>query len=539
MSSLRTPYRYVVAVLVLVLVGYFGFHYAAIKTTKKPFDFLSKDRSENYRVKVVPASLSDEELNALPKDSFSYLAMIDAGSSGCRAHVYRYAKLGSLDGPLYVLPQHTSKKVKPGLSSFASNPEAAGVSLQGLVDFMKEQVPAADWAVTPIWLKATAGLRMVAEKEREAILDSVRAFLSAPAQSPFLFRRSWARVISGTEEGGFGWIAYNYLLRIIGPRASDIDPRTAAFAVIEMGGASAQVSQLAPSAAAAAAIPPEYRFSFSTEGVEHVLYTHSYLGYGAEQAKALHLRLLALRNATSSPCLSANTANSRHRLLNNATDHDQLSDKCVLSVKELFAPVESPAPVPVEAHLRGPDQPDGQCPGSGPFSFNCVHQPEFVARAQNILAFENFFYMASALGVRPEHAHALLTGTATNSDNGSSNGNGNDTEKAVPVPVSVATTFPLVTTPRHILAASAAFCATPWAEVMTNYPRDSQPKDVNEKMCFLSAFAYSFLVHGLRIPPHKAITIQREVQGNEIEWALGAAYKETSDFLKRTNLRPT
>ena len=110
-----------------------------------PLDFQSsingmQDRSDTYKVKVIPSSLDDSALNGLPKDTFSYLAMIDAGSSGCRAHVYRYGKLGSLEGPLYVLPQHVSKKIKPGLSSFAENPQDAGKSLTGLVDFIKTQV---------------------------------------------------------------------------------------------------------------------------------------------------------------------------------------------------------------------------------------------------------------------------------------------------------------------------------------------------------------------------------------------------------------
>lgn len=39
------------------------------------------------------------------------MAMIDAGSSGCRVHVYRYGRLGSSDGPLYVLPKDKAKKV--------------------------------------------------------------------------------------------------------------------------------------------------------------------------------------------------------------------------------------------------------------------------------------------------------------------------------------------------------------------------------------------------------------------------------------------
>ena len=79
--------------------------------TGKFFTANKPDRSATYRVKVLNAEASDSFLSKLRKESFSYLAMIDAGSSGCRAHVYRYGKLGSLDGPLYIIPQHDSKKV--------------------------------------------------------------------------------------------------------------------------------------------------------------------------------------------------------------------------------------------------------------------------------------------------------------------------------------------------------------------------------------------------------------------------------------------
>lgn len=78
-------------------------------------------------MKVLPDNLDDTSLVLLDKEAFSYLAMIDAGSSGCRAHVYRYGKLGSIKGPLYVLPQHESFKVKPGLSTFANHPQDAGM----------------------------------------------------------------------------------------------------------------------------------------------------------------------------------------------------------------------------------------------------------------------------------------------------------------------------------------------------------------------------------------------------------------------------
>ena len=226
-------------------------------------------------VKVLP-SMEDDQLELLPSTAFSYIAMIDAGSSGCRVHVYRYGKVGHLEGPLYLLPKHGSLKVKPGLSSFAKEPSMAGESLKGLVDFVKAQVPSSDWESTPIFLKATAGLRMLAPETAEAILNSVRDFLGNRNHSPLMFRPSWARVIPGQEEGAFGWIAYNYLKRIIGPKRNAVD--VIPYAVIEMGGASAQVTQLAPSQREIEEIPSDFRYSFSLEGQSYTLYTHSYLG---------------------------------------------------------------------------------------------------------------------------------------------------------------------------------------------------------------------------------------------------------------------
>jgi Golgi nucleoside diphosphatase len=250
---------YALVVGVLVVVGCIILYVGKVTSSN-----LNKDRAGNYDVKVFSGTSSDIVLSQMSKDSFSYVAMIDAGSSGCRVHVYRYGKLNTIEGPLYMLPQHDSKKVKPGLSSFAKKPTEAGASLQGLVDFVKTQVPEAQWENTPIWLKATAGMRLIPEAESTAVLESVREFLGNKKNSPFLFRQSWARIISGNEEGGFGWIAFNYLKKIIGPKKiSGVSP----YAVVEMGGASSQVSQLAPSQKEADEIPSKYRFSFTIEGL--------------------------------------------------------------------------------------------------------------------------------------------------------------------------------------------------------------------------------------------------------------------------------
>jgi Golgi nucleoside diphosphatase len=532
-QNARSYVRYLAIVVLILVLSYFGFHYVQIDHQTVPI--LSSDRSEAYNVKILPNNLDDEQLNLLPKEAFSYLAMIDAGSSGCRAHVYRYGKLGNLNGPLYILPQHQSKKVKPGLSTFANNPDKAGSSLADLVAFVKTEVPEKDWEVTPIWLKATAGLRMLPSTQSDAILDSVRNFLINKQNSPFLFRTSWARIIPGNEEGGFGWIAYNYLQKLIGPKAaasshtSKSTPSIPPYAVIEMGGASAQVSQLAPSLQVANLIPPEYRFSFTIEQNEYHLYTHSYLGYGAEQAREQFNKYLVSQNVSlesqnADPCQASGYVKTARRALQQQTTpplqqtstqpqqavagsetnnkNTNLLGKCVQQVTNLFS---STAPAPATCD-----------PTKGPYSFKCVYQPDFVAQSANILTFENFYYLSSALGVQSVDAPTNTNGT-------------NPTKPS----------FPLRTTPALIKAAHDTFCALPWSVIQQEYPKDNQSKDVNDKMCFLSGFAYDFLVTGLKIPPNKVITIQKEVSGSEIEWALGAAYKEAAGFLKRTNLRPT
>ncbi len=509
-----------IVVCVVTATVYLSMFMTGGSSTEKR-SFVSKDRSENYKVKVISADLDDESLNALPKETFSYLAMIDAGSSGCRAHVYRYGKLGSVEGPLYILPHHVSKKVKPGLSSFAQNPQGAGVSLKDLIEFMRQEVPESDWAVTPIWLKATAGLRMLDPAQSDAVLSSVRAFLSDKANSPFMFRQSWARVISGNEEGGFGWIAYNYLRKIIGPKKTADGHQP--YAVVEMGGASSQVSQLAPSKAEADKIPKDYRFSFTIEEDTFHLYTHSYLGFGAEQGREQLNKLL------TSKLTAANAGDSKTETIRDPCLNAGFARPGTVARKETYegpqgvyfnisgAADASICTTTVANVFSGGAGKTCDKSHEGPFSFGCTYQPAFVAESKNFLLFENFFYMSSAIGVKPVSAVAATPANAP----------------------PVAPAFPLITTPSHILDATSKICNTEWSAVQTVYPLDSQPKDVNTKMCFIGAYSYSFLTHGLGIPADKQVTIQREVGKSEIEWALGAAYKEAADFLKRTNLRPT
>eukprot|EP00246_Nothoceros_aenigmaticus_P009008 TRINITY_DN2428_c0_g2_i1.p1 TRINITY_DN2428_c0_g2~~TRINITY_DN2428_c0_g2_i1.p1 ORF type:complete len:519 (+),score=72.59 TRINITY_DN2428_c0_g2_i1:415-1971(+) len=211
--------------------------------------------------------------------------VIDAGSSGSRLHIYKYRFDGHI--PQVDLNYSVSRKVSPGLSSFAPEPDSAGDSLFELVKLAKQSIPEREWPETRLYLMATAGLRLVETAIRNRILDSCRGALR---KSPFLFEDEWASVISGSDEGKFAWVAANYVLGTLGRDASET------FGIVELGGASAQVTFVPDSHP-----PTEYLETLDLGGVTYNLYIHSFLKLGQEAAFKALFHLLntgAIRSST-------------------------------------------------------------------------------------------------------------------------------------------------------------------------------------------------------------------------------------------------
>jgi len=55
-------------------------------------------------------------------------------------------------------------------------------------------------------------MRQLATNQREAVISEIRKALSNKTFCPFYFEHDYARVISGEEEGIYGWTAINFLL---------------------------------------------------------------------------------------------------------------------------------------------------------------------------------------------------------------------------------------------------------------------------------------------------------------------------------------
>jgi len=100
-----------------------------------------------------------------------------------------------------------------GISSFASRPGEVGEEhLRPLLDYALKHIPEQHQSSTPLFLLATAGMRLLPLPQQSAILDAACAY--ARQRTPFLLPDcdSHFQVIDGKTEGLYGWISINYLL---------------------------------------------------------------------------------------------------------------------------------------------------------------------------------------------------------------------------------------------------------------------------------------------------------------------------------------
>lgn len=88
------------------------------------------------------------------QNEVGYFVLIDAGSTGSRAHVHQFVKDSTKKLP--VVDESTNKKIKPGLSYYAEkDPPGVRKSIKELLDFIKETVPQKYWAQTPIHVQVS------------------------------------------------------------------------------------------------------------------------------------------------------------------------------------------------------------------------------------------------------------------------------------------------------------------------------------------------------------------------------------------------
>ncbi|MCP3958902.1 MAG: hypothetical protein GY719_13705 [bacterium] len=215
---------------------------------------------------VAPAAPASAE-EACPDDA-RWGMVIDAGSSGSRLRLYCW-RPGDGDA-LPWIEARGGKKQEPGVADAECSraPEESVALLRPLIDHARETIDEARWASTPLSLLATAGLRQCPESYRAEMLAGIRAYLE---ENPF--ELVGVEVISGLEEGRFGWAGVNYLL-------GGLDPGAESTGALDLGGASTQMTFAAAECSATTADCGEIELGEAS----YPAYSHSYLGWGQDDA---------------------------------------------------------------------------------------------------------------------------------------------------------------------------------------------------------------------------------------------------------------
>lgn len=229
-----------------------------------------------------------------------YCALIDAGSSGSRIYVYEYKtaeyveedndtkELGRL--PKVKTKKHWHKKIHPGISTFGETPERVGEDhLKDLVAFAEDIIPKDDLEDTPVFLLATAGMRLLPSSQRDAVLDNVCSYLQRNSNFQLPDCGLHIQIIPGETEGLYGWIAANYLLGGFDkPEKHEHGKGHSTYGFLDMGGASAQIA-FAPNATEAEKHADDLKLlrlrKVNGEPLEYGVFVTTWLGFGANEAR--------------------------------------------------------------------------------------------------------------------------------------------------------------------------------------------------------------------------------------------------------------
>lgn len=99
-----------------------------------------------------------------------------------------------------------------GIADFKDKPEDVGEHLEPLLDHALKVIPESEIARTPIYVLATAGLRLVQDDVREQILTNSCNYIRDNYNFHMGECKTHIKNISGEEEGIYGWVAINYLM---------------------------------------------------------------------------------------------------------------------------------------------------------------------------------------------------------------------------------------------------------------------------------------------------------------------------------------
>lgn len=341
-------------------------------------------------VAILLLTVPTEDVREAP--GFMYGIVLDAGSSHTALYIYKWP--ADKQNGTGVVTQHGECHVDgEGISSYAGQRGAAGRSLEACLDQALREIPKQRHHLTPVYLGATAGMRLLqisSPQQSAQILQEVGHKIQS-----YPFKYQGAVILSGEEEGAYGWVTVNYLLENFikyGFVGRWFSPGRATVGALDFGGASTQITFVTQEELEDA----KDRIKLRLYGQDYSLYTHSFLCYGKDQfLKRLLAHLVKSQGNSASishPCYPAG-----HR--RNLKFGSVFDSPCTIGSKPSSYSPQAPLTVQGSGHYE-------QCLGniteifsfdSCPFSqcsFDRVFQPNVTG---SFMAFSAFYYIHSFL----------------------------------------------------------------------------------------------------------------------------------------------
>jgi hypothetical protein len=192
------------------------------------------------------------------------IAIVDAGSSASRLHVYAF------DTNMKNEPSNI-KEVKltylaPGLSSVNPNSKSLSTYLRHLMQWggSKNNIP--------VYFYATAGMRLLPKAQQNELYVLVKHWFSTQKN----WRLIEARTIDGQEEGVFAWLAVDYYV------SASATTQSTLVGILDIGGASMQI---AFPMKAARHLDSVKQPLVNKLGQDYRLLSYSFLGLGQNEIK--------------------------------------------------------------------------------------------------------------------------------------------------------------------------------------------------------------------------------------------------------------
>lgn len=186
------------------------------------------------------------------------IAVVDAGSTGSRLHIYAY-DLDNSQTPIRI-KEMWNKKISPGFATIDAN----STTIDSYLSILLADSPVKK---IPLYFYATAGMRLLPQMKQNKYYDELNTW--------FRNHQEWqlkdAKTITGNEEGLYDWLSVNYHLGNLNSLTKGT------IGVMDMGGASVQI--IFP-ITKTQGMDDKSQIKVTLYGQSYNLYVHSFLGLG-------------------------------------------------------------------------------------------------------------------------------------------------------------------------------------------------------------------------------------------------------------------